>query len=95
MKKILYCEITLYELHQSIYLIDLNNSSDGQKIGLASRDNLVEEILYLSNKYEVNDIYLFGNETYLAPIVETLKENGLTKFNKNLNIEVNNKCLNI
>ena len=31
MKKILYCEITLYELHQSIYLIDLNDFTEKQQ----------------------------------------------------------------
>lgn len=95
MKKIIYCNLVLYELHQKIYLIDLDKNEERQVVSLTTTENLSKEILYICNKYQVSDVYLFGNETYLSKIVEEIQPNNQTEYIKSINVEVNNKCLNI
>ena len=95
MKKIIYCNLALYELHQKIYLADLDKNEEGQVVSLTTAENLSKEIIYICNKYQVLDVYLFGNETYLSKIAEEIQSNGQTEYIKSINVEVNNKCLNI
>lgn len=95
MKRIIYCNLVLYELHQKIYLIDLDKNEERQVVSLTTTENLSKEILYICNKYQVSDVYLFGNETYLSKIVEEIQPNNQTEYIKSINVEVNNKCLNI
>lgn len=95
MKKIIYCNLALYELHQKIYLADLDKNEEGQVVSLTTAENLSKEIIYICNKYQVSDVYLFGNETYLSKIAEEIQSNGQTEYIKSINVEVNNKCLNI
>lgn len=95
MKRIVYCNLVLYELHQKIYLTDLDKNEEGQVVSLTTTENLSKEILYICNKYQVSNVYLFGNETYLSKIAEEIQSNGQTEYIKSINVEVNNKCLNI
>lgn len=95
MKKIIYCNLVLYELHQKIYLADLDKNEEGQVVSLTTAGNLSKEIIYICNKYQISDVYLFGNETYLSKIAEEIRSNGQTEYIKSINVEVNNKCLNI
>lgn len=95
MKRIVYCNLVLYELHQKIYLADLDKKEEGQVVCLTTTENLSKEILYICNKYQVSNVYLFGNETYLSKIAEEIRSNDQTEYIKSINVEVNNKCLNI
>ena len=95
MKKIVYCNLVLYELHQKIYLADLDKKEEGQVVSLTTTENLSKDILNICNKYQVSNVYLFGNETYLSKIAEEIRTNGQTEYIKSINVEVNNKCLNI
>lgn len=95
MKKIIYCNLALYELHQKIYLTDLDKNEDSQVVSLTTAEDLSKEIIYICNKYQVSDVYLFGNEAYLSKIAEEIQSNGQTEYIKSINVEVNNKCLNI
>lgn len=95
MKRIVYCNLVLYELHQKIYLTDLDKKEEGQVVSLATAENLSKEILYICNKYQVSNVYLFGNETYLSKIAEEIRSNDQTEYIKSINVEVNNRCLNI
>ena len=95
MKKIVYCNLVLYELHQKIYLADLDKKEEGQVVSLTTTENLSKDILNICNKYQVSNVYLFGNETYLSKIAEEIRTNGQTEYIKSINVEVNNRCLNI
>ena len=95
MKKIVYCNLVLYELHQKIYLADLDKKEEGQVVSLTTTENLSKDILNICNKYQVSNVYLFGNETYLSKVAEEIRTNGQTEYIKSINVEVNNKCLNI
>lgn len=95
MKKIVYCNLVLYELHQKIYLADLDKKEEGQVVSLTTTENLSKDILHICNKYQVSNVYLFGNETYLSKIAEEIRSNGQTEYTKSINVEVNNRCLNI
>ena len=95
MKRIVYCNLVLYELHQKIYLADLDKEEEGQVVSLTTTENLSKEILYICNKYQVSNVYLFGNETYLSKIAEEIRSNDQTEYIKSINVEVNNRCLNI
>ena len=95
MKKIVYCNLVLYELHQKIYLADLDKKEEGQVVSLTTTENLSKDILNICNKYQVSNVYLFGNETYLSKVAEEIRTNGQTEYIKSVNVEVNNKWLNI
>ena len=64
-------------------------------VSLTTTENLSKDILNICNKYQVSNVYLFGNETYLSKIAEEIRTNGQTEYIKSINVEVNNKCLNI
>ena len=64
-------------------------------VSLTTTENLSKDILNICNKYQVSNVYLFGNETYLSKIAEEIQSNGQTEYIKSINVEVNNKCLNI
>ena len=64
-------------------------------VSLTTTENLSKDILNICNKYQVSNVYLFGNETYLSKIAEEIRSNGQTEYIKSINVEVNNKCLNI
>ena len=51
MKKIVYCNLVLYELHQKIYLADLDKKEEGQVVSLTTTENLSKDILNICNKY--------------------------------------------
>ena len=54
MKKIVYCNLVLYELHQKIYLADLDKKEEGQVVSLTTTENLSKDILNICNKYQVS-----------------------------------------
>ena len=64
-------------------------------VSLTTTENLSKDILNICNKYQVSNVYLFGNETYLSKVAEEIRTNGQTEYIKSINVEVNNKCLNI
>ena len=64
-------------------------------VSLTTTENLSKDILNICNKYQVSNVYLFGNETYLSKIAEEIQTNGQTEYIKSINVEVNNRCLNI
>lgn len=64
-------------------------------VSLTTTENLSKDILNICNKYQVSNVYLFGNETYLSKIAEEIRLNGQTEYIKSINVEVNNRCLNI
>lgn len=64
-------------------------------VSLTTTENLSKDILNICNKYQVSNVYLFGNETYLSKIAEEIRTNGQTEYIKSISVEVNNKCLNI
>lgn len=80
MKKII-CKFDIFDLYQSILLMDNNKFS---LIKESSIDSLINDIIDISNELQVFNIHFFGNETY----IKKFKEDVLLK-NKNLKVEVN------
>ena len=81
----IYCNINSYTLEHKIYLIDDNVTM--REVGSSVTSELDEKLLFLSQRYNVNNIKLQGiGATGLAEQVYSL--NSVKYNNNNLTVEV-------
>lgn len=95
MNKIIYCNFHLFELHQRIYIVDLEDTTSPKEIAISNMESLGETISQMCNKYSIDIVHLFGNSQWAFEISKEINSNQLTNYNKSIQVEVNKLCLNI
>lgn len=83
------CNLNLFDMNQHIYKYN-NDSKDFISLADIPIERLAENIVFQCNTLNIKNVHLYGNEFYLAPIVEDIKAFG--KFNYSCNdiiVEVN------
>ena len=77
----------LFELHQSIFLIDDENQSH---IAICSLDDMAKNIADLCHVHQVNNVHLFGNAETAKEIASDIRANSGLKYNNNtIEVEIN------
>lgn len=82
--KILICVIDINSYLQSIYVCE--NKQNLRLVDRATIETLENQLLFNTQKHDVNKIHLFGLENYLQELTQRINKN---LFNKNIEIEVN------
>ena len=95
MNKVIYCNFHLFELHQRIYMIDLEASVSPKEIAISTLESLGEIISQMCDKYSIDTVHLFGNSDTALEISKEINSKQLTNYNKSIKVEVNQLCLNI
>ena len=84
--KVLTCNFNLYDLHQSIFLVDQEEDTV-KKLCICSIDEIGNHMAQLASQLDVNNIHLYGNKDYAESIINTIRQ---SNYNSNdLRIEVN------
>ena len=82
------CNIFMFDLHQRIIYVD--EKGQIHDAAIANLDNLSEMITDACNKYNVNNVHLFGHEEYANSVADEIRHYGMTKYSNNyINVEVN------
>ena len=77
----------LFELHQSIFLIDEDKQSH---IAICSLDDMANTITNLCHIHGVESVHLYGNNETAQEIALDIQKAGALKYNNfNINVEVN------
>ena len=73
--------LKMFDLNQTFYVYE-----DGQEVDIVKGkiEDIPNIIFSLSNKYNTNEISLSGVQGYTEGIVQRVKEQELTKYNKNI-----------
>ena len=82
MKKIV-CEISLFDLHQRIFLID-TETKEKNWIAIAMIDSIPETVSALCDKQKVYSIVLTGNKGYNNTLSKDILEYSRTHYSNNL-----------
>lgn len=87
MKKEIVCQFHLFDLHQNIMLID---GDDAQVVCISSLNQLGADLAKMCEKFDVNDVHIYGSNSYAEKIVEQLvRENVANYANRPINVEIN------
>lgn len=87
MKKEIICQFHLFDLHQHIMLID---GTDSQVVCISTLDHLGADLAQACNKFDVNDVHIYGSASYAEKIIEQLVKENSTKYaNRPINVEIN------
>lgn len=84
--KILTCNFNLYDLHQSIYLID-EETETMKKLCICTVDEIGNHMAQLASQLDINKIHLYGNNEYVNDIVNKIQSSNYNS--NNIKIEVN------
>jgi hypothetical protein len=88
-RKIIYCVFNLFDLNQTINLVNLENS-ETTAIATTSLDTLPETLCTLADTYKVYNIHLMGDEAYGKKVYEDTLTFAQTNYsNLKLNIQFN------
>lgn len=86
MKKIVGT-FNLFELHQSIFLIDDEKQSH---IAICTLDDMGKNIADFCHIHQVNQVHLYGNNETAKEIALDIRSNaGLKYSNNNIEVEIN------
>ena len=86
MKKII-CTFNLFDLHQNILLAD---GEDIRCVKVSNLDMLGEDIAMLCDKFDCNEVHLFGSAAYGEDIARHIVTANSSKYNNRLiNVELN------
>jgi monoamine oxidase len=85
MKKI-YCELHIFDLHQSVYIID-PSTGDKECIAIATMEELPEVISAISSEKKISKVLLSGNSVFGDTVSESIVKYSKKNYNWN-NIEV-------
>ena len=85
MKRV-YCEIHMFDLHQSIYVVD-SAVGDKEQVAITTLEELPEVISAICDARQVFKVTLAGNSVYGAAVAEDLLAYSKKNYSQN-NIEV-------
>ncbi len=87
MKKI-YCELHLFDLNQTIYVVDPDTGSKAA-VAMATMEELPEVLTAVSNNRHICDILLSGNSILGAAVAEDVMAYAKIHYGcNNINVEV-------
>ena len=84
--KQIYCELHMFDLHQTIYIVD-PMTGNKEQVAIATMEELPEIICAISNTKSINKILLTGNSVFGAAVSEDIVTYSRLHYGKN-NIEV-------
>lgn len=85
----IYCALDLFDTDQHIYVCD--KSTNQTAFLMNSRiENFAKNIAFQCNDLGIKNVHLYGDEIYLEPIVEDIKELGKLEYScDDIIVEVN------
>ena len=84
--KRLYCELHMFDLHQTIYIVDPETGTKEQ-VAIATMEELPEILCAVSNSKQIKKILLTGNSIFGAAVSEDVIAYSKMNYGSN-NIEV-------
>lgn len=84
---IIVCNLQMFSAHQTVYVYNDNYIIDMEMVGTG---DLEKTISALCDKYRVEEVRLYGLESYLLPVAEQIQYCNAMLYNKNnVKVEVN------
>lgn len=85
---VIYCSLDMFAYNQAIRIVEDDGSNT---VIYATSDTVAEAIASLCKEKNITNVHLYGNETYLNPVVSNIQTNYNLHYHcgNPLNIEVN------
>lgn len=88
MKPYILCNVSMFDLHQHIILVQEDGSQ--KVIETSTYDLLVPMIVNNCNRYNLNKVHLIGNKKYVSELAPAITSYAVVNYgNNNIEVEIN------
>lgn len=91
MSKVICCYVNLFDRNVTVFDMEEKNPEDTHTLGVIDLNELPTSLYKLCTAVDTNKVHLFGNETYLLGLTDTIAQVAKPKNYKfsTLELEIN------
>ena len=87
--KVLVTQVNLFAAAHPILLVDTETGEKKVMAQALAPQFITPTIAHVANEHNIDNIHIFGNETYVNKMAEDLNVMAKTRYGKSFKIEVN------